>query len=61
MIDQKTLQNELHHARLARLDAQAAGTDVEELIWHVQHFQPGRQRLVFMVDCGELQTPLAAN
>jgi len=50
MIDLKTLENELHHARLARLDAQAAGCEVEELIWSVQHFQPGRQRLLFMVD-----------
>jgi hypothetical protein len=50
MIDLKTLEHELHHARLARLDAQAAGCEVEELIWTVQHFQPGKQRLLFMVD-----------
>jgi hypothetical protein len=53
MIDRKTLQSELDHARLARLDAQAAGTEVEALIWSVQHFEPGKQRLVFMIDCGE--------
>ena len=53
MIDLKTLQSELDHARQARLDAQAAGTEVEELIWSVQHFEPGKQRLVFMIDCGE--------
>jgi len=53
MIDLKTLQNELHQARLARLDAEAAGSEVEELIAAVQHFQPGRQRLLFVVDCGE--------
>ena len=53
MIDLKTLQNELHQARLARLDAEAAGSEVEELISAVQHFQPGKQRLLFMVDCGE--------
>ena len=41
MIDLKTLQSEVDHARLARLDAQAAGTEVEELIWSVQHFEPG--------------------
>jgi hypothetical protein len=50
MIDLKTLENELLQARLARIDAQAAGSEVEEMIWHVQHFQPGKQRLVFMVD-----------
>jgi hypothetical protein len=53
MIDLKTLQSELDHVRLARLDAQAAGTEVEQLIWSVQHFEPGKQRLVFMIDCGE--------
>jgi hypothetical protein len=53
MIDRKTLQDELHQARQARLDAEAAGTEVEDLIRSVQHFQPGKQRLVFMVDCGE--------
>jgi hypothetical protein len=53
MIDLKTLEMELHQARLARIDAQAAGSEVEELISAVQHFQPGKQRLVFMVDCGE--------
>src|SRR4051812_41142995 len=55
MIDRKALQIELHQARLARLDAQAAGTEVEELIWQVAHFEPGKQRLVFMIDCGEAE------
>lgn len=59
MIDLKTLEIELHQARLARIDAQAAGSEVEELIWSVQHFEPGRGRLVFMVDCGEPE-PLSA-
>ena len=53
MIDLKTLEIELNHARLARIDAQAAGCEVEELISAVQHFEPGKQRLVFMIDCGE--------
>jgi len=61
MIDLKTLENELHHARLARIDAQAAGADVEELIWHVQHFRPGRQRLVFMIDGGDHEPQGPAN
>jgi hypothetical protein len=56
MIDLKSLEIELDQARLARLDAQAAGTEVEELIWSVQHFQPGKQRLVFMVALDELET-----
>jgi len=61
MIDLKTLQDELNHARLARLDAEAAGSEVEELISAVQHFQPGKQRLVFMVDCGEPELFATAN
>jgi hypothetical protein len=53
MIDLKSIANELHQARLARIDAQAAGSEVEELIWTVQHFEPGKQRMVFMIDVGE--------
>jgi hypothetical protein len=53
MIDLKTLEIELHHARTARMDAPAAGCEVEELIANVQHFEPGKQRMVFMIACGE--------
>ena len=38
MIDLKALENELRQCRLARLDAEAAERDVEEMIWQVQHF-----------------------
>jgi hypothetical protein len=30
-----------------------ASSEVEALIWQVAHFEPGKQRLVFMVDVGE--------
>jgi hypothetical protein len=50
MIDLKAIENEFHQARSARLEAQAAGSEVEELIRSVQHFQPGKQRLFFFVD-----------
>ena len=53
MIDLKSIQSELDYARLARIEAQAAGTEVEELIAAVQHFEPGKQRLVFMIDCDQ--------
>lgn len=49
MIDRKAMENELHQARLARLDAEAANSDVEELIWELQHVQLGRQRIVFSI------------
>ena len=50
MIDLKALETELHHARLARIDTQAASRDVEELIWQVQHWRPGQGRFCFFVD-----------
>ncbi len=53
MIDLKTVEFELHQARQARIEAQAAGSEVEDLIWSVQHFEPGRGRMVFMIDCGD--------
>jgi hypothetical protein len=61
MIDLKILQDELNHARLARLDAEAAESDVEDLIRQVQRFRPGRQRLLFMVEIGEVAPVAAAN
>jgi hypothetical protein len=56
MIDLKTLQHELDYARSARLDAEAAEREVEELIWQVQHFEPGKQRMLFIFECGEPDT-----
>jgi len=61
MIDLKALEHEVLQARQARLEAQAAGTEVEELIAAVQHFEPGKQRLVFMIDVGEADLFGAAN
>ena len=53
MIDLKAIESELDHARSARMAAEAASADVEDLIWRVQHFEPGRGRLFFFVDGGE--------
>ena len=49
MIDRKAMENDLHQARLARLEAEAANCDVEELIWELQHVRLGRQRMVFSI------------
>ena len=49
MIDRKAMENDLHQARMARLEAEAANSDVEELIWELQHVQLGRQRIVFSI------------
>ena len=53
MIDMKSLATELQQCRLARLDAEAAERDVEDMIRQVQHFEPGKQRMLFIFDCGE--------
>jgi len=55
MVDLKAIANEVHQARLARLDAEAASSEVEQLIWHVQHIEPGRGRLCFFIDGFELE------
>jgi hypothetical protein len=60
MIDLKTIENELHQARLARIDAEAASTDVEDMIWQVQHLEPGRGRLCFFIEGLESEMSEAA-
>jgi len=59
MIDRKAMENDLHEARMARLEAEAANCDVEELIWELQHVKLGRQRIVFSIAGFEQDT--AAN
>jgi hypothetical protein len=61
MVDLKAIESELNHARLARIDAEAASTDVEDMIWRVQHFEPGRGRLFFFVEAGEAEPVSAPN
>lgn len=36
-MDTKALEAELQQARHARMEAEAANADVEEMIWEVQH------------------------
>jgi hypothetical protein len=61
MIDPKAIQDEVHQARLARLGAEAASTDVEDMIRHVQHLEPGRGRLCFFVDGVDADSPTLSN
>jgi len=49
MIGRKAMANDLQQARLARINAEAASSEVEELIWQVQHVRLGRQRIVFSI------------
>lgn len=49
MIDREAMAKDLKLARDARLEAEAANQDVEEMIWEIQHVQLGRQRIVFSI------------
>jgi hypothetical protein len=59
MIDSKALANELQQARLARMEAEAANSDVEEMIWEVQH-QPAKAGCFAYFFAGLDQDTLAA-
>lgn len=58
MIDRRAMENELHAARRAREEAEAANSDVEDMIWELQHLRPGHQRIVFAI-AGMDQAPSA--
>jgi len=59
MIDREAMANDLKLARQARLEAEAANCDVEELIWEIQHVQLGRQRIVFSISGFEQDVAVA--
>jgi len=61
MIDREAMANDLQQARQARMEAEAANSDLEELIWQVQHVQLGRQRIVFSIAGLEQEPAGAAN
>jgi hypothetical protein len=50
MVDLKSLEIELNQARQARIDAEAAISDVEAMVWEVQHPPPNRPRMMFLID-----------
>ena len=59
VIDRKAMQDDLERARQARLEAEAANADVEEMLWEIQHIRLGHQRIVFSID-GLLEQDIAA-
>lgn len=59
MIDREAMAHDLQLARQARLEAEAANEDVEELIWEIQHVQLGRQRIVFSISGFEQEAAVA--
>jgi hypothetical protein len=60
MIDAKALAMELQQARLARIEAEAASSDLEELIWQVQHAPLSRQRFAYVCEGFEPDAGAAA-
>ena len=50
MIDSKTLAEELQQARLARIEAEDAGNEIEELIWRMHHQPPSAPRISYSFD-----------
>ena len=49
MVDLNVLEIELKRARHARVAAQIATSDVELMIWQVQHLEEARPRLALFV------------
>jgi hypothetical protein len=56
MIDSKALAEKLQQARAARLEAEDACCDVEELLWEVQH-GPRYWRRLALIDAAEPERP----
>jgi hypothetical protein len=50
MIDSKAMADELQQARRARIEAEDAGNDVEEMIWEMQHLPLGQPRIAYSFD-----------
>jgi hypothetical protein len=50
MMDAKAVAVELHQARLARIEAEAANSDLEELIRQVQHAPPSARCFAYFFD-----------
>jgi hypothetical protein len=60
MMDGRAIETELQQARLARMEAEAANSDVEEMILEVQHMPAGRRCFAWLF-AGVDPEQLAAN
>ena len=58
-LDRHAKHDALARARQARLKAEAANADHEEMLWEIQHIRLGHQRMVFSIE-GLLEQDLAA-
>lgn len=50
MIDTQGMARELQQARQARIEAEDAGNELEELIWRMQHQPPSGPRVAYSFD-----------
>jgi len=50
MIDSKALAEKLQQARQARIEAEDAGNEIEELIWRMHHQPPSSPRIAYSFD-----------
>ena len=50
MIDTKAMALELEQARQARIEAETAYCDIEELLWQMHHQQPQGPRIAYAFD-----------
>jgi len=50
MIDTKAIAQELRQARAARIEAEEAGSELEELLWEVQHPPVYQPRIAYSFD-----------
>jgi hypothetical protein len=50
MIDSKSVAEELQQARLARIEAEDAGNELEELVWEMQHAPVSQPRIAYSFD-----------
>ncbi len=50
MIDSKAMAQQLEQARQARIEAETAYCDIEELLWQMHHQQPHEPRIAYAFD-----------
>jgi hypothetical protein len=50
MIDTKAMAQQLEQARQARIEAETAYCDIEELLWEMHHHQPTGPRVAYAFD-----------
>ena len=50
MTDIKAMADELRQVQQARIEAERAGEELEELLWQIQHLPPSGPRIAYTFD-----------